>query len=73
MRSAATICWARLCGLRAPSDFRAPGVDDSKKVTEKQRHAQPENSQQHMGIGVATAKEIDEITNAPKLAKRIEL
>ena len=56
-----------------PADFRAPGVDDSKKVTEKQRDMLSQKICEcaiAYGIGVATAKEIDEINilNATKLA-----
>lgn len=56
-----------------PEDFRVPGVDDSKKVTEKQREMLSQKICEcaiAYGIGVATAKEIDEINilNATKLA-----
>lgn len=56
-----------------PADFRVPGVDDSKKVTEKQRDMLSQKICEcaiAYGIGVATAKEIDEINilNATKLA-----
>ena len=56
-----------------PADFRVPGVDDSKKVTEKQRDMLSQKICECAivyGIGVATAKEIDEINilNATKLA-----
>ena len=56
-----------------PEDFRVPGVDDSKKVTEKQRDMLSQKICEcaiAYGIGVATAKEIDEINilNATKLA-----
>lgn len=56
-----------------PADFRVPGVDDSKKVTEKQRDMLSRKICEcaiAYGIGVATAKEIDEINilNATKLA-----
>lgn len=56
-----------------PADFRVPGVDDSKKVTEKQRDMLSQKICEcaiTYGIGVATAKEIDEINilNATKLA-----
>ena len=56
-----------------PADFRVPGVDDSKKVTEKQREMLSQKICEcaiAYGIGVATAKEIDEINilNATKLA-----
>ena len=56
-----------------PADFRVPGVDDSKKVTEKQRDMLSQKIREcaiAYGIGVATAKEIDEINilNATKLA-----
>lgn len=55
------------------ADFRVPGVDDSKKVTEKQRDMLSQKICEcaiAYGIGVATAKEIDEINilNATKLA-----
>lgn len=56
-----------------PENFRVPGVDDSKKVTEKQREMLSQKICEcaiAYGIGVATAKEIDEINilNATKLA-----
>ena len=56
-----------------PADFRVPGIDDSKKVTEKQRDMLSQKICEcaiAYGIGVATAKEIDEINilNATKLA-----
>ena len=56
-----------------PADFRVPGVDDSKKVTEKQRDMLSQKICEcaiAYGIGVATAKKIDEINilNATKLA-----
>ena len=56
-----------------PSDFRVAGVDDSKKVSEKQREILSKKiceASTAYGIGVATAKEIDEINilNATKLA-----
>ena len=56
-----------------PADFRVPGVDDSKKVTEKQRDMLSQKICEcaiAYGVGVATAKEIDEINilNATKLA-----
>lgn len=56
-----------------PADFRVPGVNDSKTVTEKQRDMLSQKICEcaiAYGIGVATAKEIDEINilNATKLA-----
>src|SRR3712207_3161390 len=56
-----------------PPDFMVPGIDDSKKVTEKQRNKLDKvirESAVAYGIGIATAKEIDEINilNATKLA-----
>ncbi|WP_207651546.1 ribonuclease HII [Mogibacterium pumilum] len=56
-----------------PSDFRVPGVDDSKKVSEKQReklYKEICEGAVAYGIGIATAKEIDDINilNATKLA-----
>ena len=56
-----------------PADFRVPGIDDSKKVTEKQReklYKEICEGAVAYGIGIATAKEIDDINilNATKLA-----
>lgn len=56
-----------------PADFRVPGIDDSKKVTEKQREKLCKEICEGAvayGIGIATAKEIDDINilNATKLA-----
>lgn len=56
-----------------PAEFRVPGIDDSKKVTEKQREKLYKEICEGAiayGIGIATAKEIDDINilNATKLS-----
>ena len=56
-----------------PAEFRVPGIDDSKKVTEKQREKLYKEICEGAiayGIGIATANEIDDINilNATKLA-----
>lgn len=57
-----------------PKDFSVPGIDDSKKVTEKKRLKLDEQIRGSAiyGIGVATPQEIDElnILNATKLAMK---
>lgn len=56
-----------------PEEFNVPGIDDSKKVSEKQREKLDRlirESAKSYGIGTATAREIDDlnILNATKLA-----
>ena len=47
-----------------PEDFHVPGVDDSKKLTEKRRLAMNQEIQSRalaIGIGIASPEEIDEM------------